>query len=483
MKNKMIKNDEIVISSKVMEQISNTIARCEPETGGLLGSTDGGKTVDVFYFDNTATTSGVTYSPNVEALNNVIKEWNENNIIMVGVIHSHPWGCTEPSSGDYTYASRIIDAMNLVDDQLFTPIVQVNKKLNGEFQLYSYTHKREVIMHRTPFVIKQELLNDDSRINKKLDKLSKNRFEKIKDLYPLDVMARKHLVVIGAGGARDYILNLARSGVGKFTLFEGDVVEAKNIATQGVFADEIGKPKVECIRDAVLKINPRAQVNIVNTYLDDKITDDDFVKTIGKDIKQNAKDVIIAGCTDNFRSQARCSNLALKYGCPYIAAQLYEGGLAAEIYFSYPGVTNSSCPRCAMSSRYDAYLKNGYKKAGTSTGAPIFATERVNSTKGFITLMLMLYHEDENCIYNTMLDKVADRNFVMIRMSPFLQDKLGVGVFSEYDNNDFNFFDETIWIRQSPNDGNNGYEVCPLCQGNGNLRDLINKIEDTRMIV
>jgi len=155
--------------------------------------------------------------------------------------------------------------------------------------------------------------------------------------------------------------------------------------------------------------------------------------------------------------------------------------MAAEIYFSYPGVTNNSCPRCAMSSRYEAY-KNGYKNDVTSDGTPIFATTRVNSTKGQIALMLLLYHEDKNCVYNDILDKVADRNFVMIRMSPLADKSLSIGIFNEAvcTKSGLCFFDETVWIPQTPNDGNDGCPLCPMCGGTGDLLALKGNIKDTR---
>ena len=183
----------------------------------------------------------------------------------------------------------------------------------------------------------------------------------------------------------------------------------------------------------------------------------------------------------NFYAQARSAALALKFGTPYIAAQLYRGGMAAEIYFSYPGATNNSCPRCAMRNRYEAYA-NGYKSDVTSAGTPIFATTRVNSLKGQIALMLLLYKEDKNCIYSNMLDQVADRNFVMIRMSPLAGSSLNINIFNEAlcEKSGLTYFDETVWIPQAPSDGTDGYDVCPLCNGTGDLLALKGRIADTR---
>lgn len=83
--------------------------------------------------------------------------------------------------------------------------------------------------------------------------------------------------------------------------------------------------------------------------------------------------------------------LALKYGMPYLAAMMYAHGLAAELIFVYPGVTES-CPRCLLRSRFEQY-EQGYQNDVDSSACPIFATERMNATKGYLALMLLLYHE------------------------------------------------------------------------------------------
>ena len=144
------------------------------------------------------------------------------------------------------------------------------------------------------------------------------------------------------------------------------------------------------------------------------MSDEEFCGLLGA-ARFIPKDILICGCTDSFPAQARASALALKLGSPYLARQLYKNGMAAEVYFNYPGVTKGGCQRCVMSSRYKAY-SDGFKNNVTSDGTPIFATSRVNSIKGQIALALLLYGE-KGCVYGDMLGKIADRNFLLIRMN------------------------------------------------------------------
>ena len=100
------------ITDEVANQIENTIGSLPAETGGFLGTSDG-KNIDHFYFDHTAETSAVTYTPNVAAVNRKLKEWSEAGVRLVGNIHSHPEGHTRPSSADIKYAQRIMEALDL----------------------------------------------------------------------------------------------------------------------------------------------------------------------------------------------------------------------------------------------------------------------------------------------------------------------------------------------------------------------------------
>ena len=55
------------ITEEVFSQVRKTIGSRIPETGGILGSSDG-KHIDYFYFDKTANVTGATYEPDCNEL-------------------------------------------------------------------------------------------------------------------------------------------------------------------------------------------------------------------------------------------------------------------------------------------------------------------------------------------------------------------------------------------------------------------------------
>ena len=307
-------------------------------------------------------------------------------------------------------------------------------------------------------------------------------FTKISALYPERVLKKKVIVCIGTGGARSALENLARNGFRNFILIDADVVSPSNIATQGVFISEMGRKKVEVLRDRICDINPCAEVICVDRFLDNDMSDEEFHSFMIRFQDRKPEDYLILGCTDNFQAQKRSSILALKYGTPYLAAMMYKGGAAAELIFLYPGVTES-CPRCLLRSRFEMY-ENGYINDVDSSACTIFATERMNALKGYLALMLLMYHEDPASPFSNMLDQVHDRNFVTIRLDPQLQDSMGIPLFDQVlqGAKDYTYMDETLWIPQLPDNAENSTAPCTLCGGLGDLTKLYMSWPDTRLV-
>ncbi|MFI5957427.1 HesA/MoeB/ThiF family protein [Cryptosporangium sp. NPDC051539] len=78
------------------------------------------------------------------------------------------------------------------------------------------------------------------------------------------------VAVLGTGGMGSWITyNLMCMGVGNLRLIDGDVVEASNLNRSILYSEEdIGRPKVEAARDAVLRFAPRTNVEIHHRYID-----------------------------------------------------------------------------------------------------------------------------------------------------------------------------------------------------------------------
>lgn len=78
---------------------------------------------------------------------------------------------------------------------------------------------------------------------------------------PEKINCRIHIVGCGSVGAT-VAENLARCGITKFTLWDFDVVEPKNLANQIFRVKDIGKLKVEALKDILMDINPEIEADV-----------------------------------------------------------------------------------------------------------------------------------------------------------------------------------------------------------------------------
>ena len=72
---------------------------------------------------------------------------------------------------------------------------------------------------------------------------------------PESVKGRIHIIGCGSVGST-LAENLVRCGVSKITLWDFDKVESHNLVNQMFRKADVGRPKVEALRDLLLEINP-----------------------------------------------------------------------------------------------------------------------------------------------------------------------------------------------------------------------------------
>ena len=84
----------------------------------------------------------------------------------------------------------------------------------------------------------------------------------------VNTLATKSVAVFGVGGVGGYVVEaLARSGVGKITLFDKDVVDITNINRQIIALDStLGRYKCDVMKERILDINPCAEVICHNVF-------------------------------------------------------------------------------------------------------------------------------------------------------------------------------------------------------------------------
>jgi len=133
-----------------------------------------------------------------------------------------------------------------------------------------------------------------------------------------DKLSGAKVLVIGAGGLGcPALLYLAAAGVGTIGVVDDDQVALHNLHRQPVFTmQDIGKPKVECMKQFLQNLNPEIQVISFNLRL---------TSAEALEIMQPF-DIIIDG-TDNFSSRYLINDACVLLNKPFVfgAVSKYEG--------------------------------------------------------------------------------------------------------------------------------------------------------------
>lgn len=125
----------------------------------------------------------------------------------------------------------------------------------------------------------------------------------------IDKLKNSHVAVFGIGGVGSYITEaLARSGVGKLTLVDNDVVSITNINRQLVaLHSTVGMKKTEVAKQRILDINPDAVVNAIDCFY------------TGNEIQLDGFDYI-ADAIDSVASKLSLIENAYRLGIPVISS-------------------------------------------------------------------------------------------------------------------------------------------------------------------
>ena len=95
-----------------------------------------------------------------------------------------------------------------------------------------------------------------------------SRTELLLGVEGVDKLKSSRVAVFGVGGVGSFTVEaLVRSGVGNIAIFDDDKVSLTNINRQIIATRKaIGKCKVEVMRDRILEINPKCNVEIHQTF-------------------------------------------------------------------------------------------------------------------------------------------------------------------------------------------------------------------------
>lgn len=130
-----------------------------------------------------------------------------------------------------------------------------------------------------------------------------------------ELLATKHVIVIGGGGLGSHSANLlVRVGIGSVDIIDNDLVDITNLHRSSVFSeDDIGKSKALMLEERLHSVNTKVQVKGVNQ----KVTEENIWSLV-----QHA-DVIIDG-TDSIPVRLLINDVSIQHHIPWVYAGVFE---------------------------------------------------------------------------------------------------------------------------------------------------------------
>jgi hypothetical protein len=110
------------------------------------------------------------------------------------------------------------------------------------------------------------------------------------------------LLIAGCGIGSGLAICATRLGFERFLLVDGDTVDAHNLNRQFFDFADVGKPKVQALREHILRINPQADVEVLQANLDGSNTDGAVARA---DIVFDTVDFLDLGAILRLHSSAR----------------------------------------------------------------------------------------------------------------------------------------------------------------------------------
>ncbi|MDR2425519.1 MAG: ThiF family adenylyltransferase [Prevotellaceae bacterium] len=144
-----------------------------------------------------------------------------------------------------------------------------------------------------------------------------------------DVMLGKGAVLVGCGSVGSLVaLELARAGVGRFMLIDNDVLGYHNICRHQCGILDVGKYKVDAVKERILQINPTAKI----------ITQNRIIQEVSLDVLKDFCDenVIVIGGADNREGDLYANKIAKEAGMPLMSIGCWERAFAGEIFYCLP---------------------------------------------------------------------------------------------------------------------------------------------------
>jgi len=210
-------------------------------------------------------------------------------------------------------------------------------------------------------------------------------------------MSQKSVIVGGIGLIGSHVVpHLGRMpNVGSVKLIDPDYYEEKNLLSQDISIEDVGKPKASVQADRLARVNKGLRVEVIQ----------DVVENVPLGMLK--ADVILGGF-DNNAARRIVSEAAWRLSVPYVDGGVNASGMLARANVYIPG-TDEPCLQCAWDQRDYELLEQHYSCNGTK-----IQTAPTNAPSTLGSLCASLVTIEAGKILSGQWDRIARGKQVLI---------------------------------------------------------------------
>lgn len=170
---------------------------------------------------------------------------------------------------------------------------------------------------------------------------SEDLYSRSQGLLEVDILAKKRVMIVGLGSFGSQIaIELAKAGVGHFSLFDFDRLEPHNLARHTGTVKDLGRLKTDVIKESIFGKNPYAEVNLFPININEQ------VDLMEEEVKK--ADLVLV-CTDNNPSRFHLQEALVKYQRVGIFGRAVTRAEGGDVFRYRPG---GPCYCCLIGNKF-----------------------------------------------------------------------------------------------------------------------------------
>jgi molybdopterin/thiamine biosynthesis adenylyltransferase len=164
-------------------------------------------------------------------------------------------------------------------------------------------------------------------------------FDRVRGIFEIDVLQHSGVAILGLGSGGSFIAReLAKAGVGRFFILDDDRLEIANVARHECGLSDVGRLKINAMRERILDHNPAAEVYVSTERLTGESRD-----KVTAQIDEAGVSLVI-GATDNRESRLLTNRMCLASKTPLILGGVFRRAYGGIVQRVIPDLT--ACYQC-----------------------------------------------------------------------------------------------------------------------------------------